>query len=170
LGELLAIKKVDLNLDRGELLTRWDDTKGDRDEVVPLHPVVVEHLRPLVGGANPLIFPWANDPRTLWVEFGRIQEAVGLHLPCREPHDHTAACHVYGIHDFRRAFATVNAARLKPEVLQRLMRHKSYQTTQKFYINPTSQMQDAVTDMPIPDALRKKQGGQTDVPPEDGEK
>lgn len=59
---------------------------------------------------------------------------------------------------------------MKPEVLQRLMRHKSSQTTQKFSINPTSQMQDAVTDMPIPDALRRKQGGQTDVPPEDGEK
>lgn len=77
---------------------------------------------------------------------------------------------MYGFHDFRRAFATVNAARLKPEVLQRLMRHMSYQTTQKFYINPTSQMQDAVTDMPIPDALRRKPGGQTELPPEEGKK
>lgn len=34
-------------------------------------------------------------------------------------------------------------------------RHKSYQTTQKHYINPTSQMQDAVSDMPVPDALKK---------------
>ena len=65
------------------------------------------------------------------------------------------ACHVYGFHDFRRAFATVNAPRLKPEVLQRLMRHKSYQTTQKFYINPTNQMEDAVSEMPVPDALKK---------------
>ena len=48
----------------------------------------------------------------------------------------------------------MNAPRLKPEVLQRLMRHKSYQTTQKFYINPTSQMQDAVSQMPIPDVLK----------------
>ena len=29
------------------------------------------------------------------------------------------------------------------------------QTTQKHYINPTSQMQDAVSDMPVPDALKK---------------
>jgi hypothetical protein len=36
------------------------------------------------------------------------------------------------------------------------MRHKSYQTTQKFYINPTSQMQDAVSQMPVPDALKKE--------------
>ena len=57
------------------------------------------------------------------------------------------------------SFATVNAPRLKPEVLQRLMRHKSYQTTQKFYINPTSQMQDAVSDMPVPDFLGKQPEG-----------
>jgi hypothetical protein len=30
------------------------------------------------------------------------------------------------------------------------MRHKSYQTTPKFSINPTSQMQDAVSQMPLP--------------------
>ncbi len=36
------------------------------------------------------------------------------------------------------------------------MRHKSYQTTQKHYINPTNQMQDAVSQMPIPDVLKKE--------------
>jgi NAD(P)-dependent dehydrogenase (short-subunit alcohol dehydrogenase family) len=60
------------------------------------------------------------------------------------------------------AVATVNAPRLKPEVLQRLMRHKSYQTTQKHYINPTSQMQDAASDMPVPDALKKDQTNPTE--------
>jgi integrase len=76
------------------------------------------------------------------VEFPRIQQGAGIHLPCREKHDRTLSCHVYGFHDFRRAFATVNAPRMKPEVLQRFMQHKSHQTTQKFY---TSQMQDAVS-------------------------
>ena len=126
----------------------------------PLHPVVVEHLRKLEG-TNPLVFPWGHDPRTLWVEFTRIQTEAGIHLACREKHDYTPSCHVYGFHDFRRAFATVNAPRLKPEVLQRLMRHKSYQTTLKHYINPTSQMQDAVADMPIPTALQNDQGTST---------
>jgi integrase len=155
IGEILAIKTEDLKLDGGELITRWADTKADRDEIIPLHPVVVEHLRTLVGTA-PLVFTWPHDPRTLWSEFTRIQAEAGIHLVCREQHDHTPSCHVYGFHDFRRAFATVNAPRLKPEVLQRLMRHKSYQTTQKFYINPTSQMQDAVSQMPVPDVLKKK--------------
>jgi integrase len=160
---------VDVNLERGELFTRWDDNKGARDEVIPIHPVVADHLRPLWPGNAPLVFPWTNDPRTLWVEFARIQEVAGIHLICRDNHDHTRYCHVYGFHDFRRAFATANAPRMKAEVLQRLMRHKSYQTTQKSYINPTSQMQDAVLDMPVPDAIRRRYRGQVD-PGEDGEK
>jgi hypothetical protein len=48
---------------------------------------------------------------------------------------------------------------MKPEVLQRLMRHKSYQTTQEFYINPTNQMQDAVSQMSVPDTLKKDRPG-----------
>lgn len=60
---------------------------------------------------------------------------------------------MYGFHDFRRAFATVNAPRLKPEALQRLMRHKSYQTTLR-YVNLASQLDEAVAGMPVPEALR----------------
>ena len=55
--------------------------------------------------------------------------------------------------------ATGNAPRMKPEVLQRFMRHKSYQTTQKCYINPTNQMQDAVSMMPVPSILKPGQSG-----------
>jgi integrase len=157
-GEILAVRKEDVDLNKGELITRWEDNKADREEVVPLHAVVIDYLRIIVGN-HPLVLPWPHDPRTLWVEFTRIQREAGIHLPCREKHEHTPSCHVYGFHDFRRAFATVNAPRLKPEVLQRLMRHKSYQTTQKFYINPTNQMQDAVSQMPVPDALKKEQAG-----------
>ena len=61
---------------------------------------------------------------------------------------------MYRFHDFQRAYATVNAPRLKPEILQRLMRHKSYQTTQKSYINPTSQLEDAIANMPVRNVLR----------------
>jgi hypothetical protein len=53
---------------------------------------------------------------------------------------------------------------MKPEVLQRLMRHKSYQTTKKCYINLTTQLEDAVSDIQVPDVLRKVQP-QLDEPP-----
>jgi integrase len=141
-----------------------DLARFPNEEVIPLNTVVIEHLQKIVG-THPLVFPWNHDPRTLWTEFTRMQAEAGIHLVCREKHDHTASCHVYGFHDFRRAFATVNAPRLKPEVLQRLMRHKSYQTTQKFYINPTNQMQDAVSQMPIPAALKNEQSKESQTEP-----
>jgi hypothetical protein len=49
---------------------------------------------------------------------------------CRGNHEHTPACHFYGFHDLRRAFATMNAGQLTPDALQALTRHKSYLTTQ----------------------------------------
>ena len=75
---------------------------------------------------------------------------IETYFLCQHQRVNGGAWQVYGFHDFRRAFATVNAPRLKPEVLQQLMRHKGCQTTQRFYINPTSQMEDAVSQMPIP--------------------
>ena len=149
INEILSLRKTDIDLDTGRLITRWDDNKGKRDEVIPLHSVVVEHLRSVIT-EHELIFRWGHDERTLWEEFGRIQQEAGIHLPCPEKHEHTPSCHVYGFHDFRRAFATVNAPRMKPEVLQKFMRHKSYQTTLG-YVNLSTQIDDAVKTMPVPD-------------------
>jgi integrase len=65
---------------------------------------------------------------------------------------------VYGFHDLRRGFATVNARSLGAEALQRLMRHKSYTTTQ-LYVNMANQLNDAVKSLHVPDALKKASGG-----------
>jgi integrase len=73
-----------------------------------------------------------------------------------EGHEHTRFCHVYGFHDFRRAFATMNADRLTPDALQQLMRHKSYSTTQG-YINTARQLNGAVGALHVPEILRKPQ-------------
>jgi integrase len=153
INEILSIHKRDLDLDAGRLITRWDDNKGKRDEAIPLHAEVVKHLRILLSEHH-LVFRWGHDHRTLWEEFGRIQREAGIHLPCAERHKHTPSCHVYTFHDFRRAFATINAPRMKPEALQKLMRHRSYQTTLG-YVNLSNQLDDAVKTMPVPDALKK---------------
>ena len=85
----------------------------------------------------------------------RIQEAAGIKLPCAgRARAHADACHVYGFHDLRRAFATMNADKLTPDALQALMRHKSYQTTQ-VYINMARQMDAAVASLHVPEVLRK---------------
>ena len=140
IGEILALRRDDLDLEAGAAITRAADNKGGRDEKTPLHEVVVDHLRQIVC-FEPMVFPWYYHERTLWTDFGSIQEAAGI-----KPH--------YGFHDLRRAFATVNAEKLTADALQALMRHKSYSTTQR-YINIARQLNRAVDSLYVPDVLRK---------------
>ena len=86
-----------------------------------------------------------------------IQEAAGVRLTCREAHEHNRHCHVYGFHDLRRAFATMNADKLTADALQTLMRHRSYQTTQK-YISMARQMDAAVAALHVPAVLQAAGG------------
>jgi integrase len=157
-GDMLGLRREDLDLEAGTAVTRFEDNKGKRDALVKLHPVVVEHLRKLPG-FGPCVFPWNHNKRTLWSEFARVQEAAGVHLPCkrRGTHEHGRHCHLYGFHDLRRAFATMNADKLTPDALQALMRHRSYQTTQR-YINMARQMDAAVASLHVPEVLKKARG------------
>lgn len=154
ISEPLALRREDLDLEAGTAITRHGDNKGGRDELVPLHPVVVEHLK-LIHRFEPVVFPWYHDRSMLWKEFGRIQDAAGIHLECREEHTHTDACHRYGFHDLRRAFATANAETLTASALQSLMRHKSFTTTQK-YVNMAKQLNRSVEKLAVPDILKRK--------------
>jgi len=155
ISELLALRREDLDLTKGDAITRAGDNKGGREERIGLHAVVIEHLAQLPG-FDVRVFPWNHDRTTLMNEFARIQKAAGIHLPCRESHEHTRFCHVHGFHDLRRAFATMNADRMSGQALQTLMRHKSYQTTLA-YTNPTRQIDDAVASLHVPEVLRAKQ-------------
>jgi integrase len=152
ISDMLGLRRDDLNLEAGTAVTRAEDNKGKRDELVKLHPVVTEHLKKLAS-FDPHVFPWDHDRRTLHTEFARIQEQAGIHLSCQGQHEHTRYCHVYGFHDLRRAFATMNADKLTPDALQALMRHKSYQTTQ-VYINMGRQMDAAVASLHVPAILK----------------
>jgi hypothetical protein len=48
----------------------------------------------------------------------------------------------------------MNAARLPAEALQRLMRHRTYTTTQR-YINTSRHLDGAVASLEVPEVLRK---------------
>ena len=102
---------------------------------------------------TPTSFRGTTTSGPLYTEFARIQEAAELRLPCGKEHKHTRHCHVYGFHDLRRAFATQNAPRLTADTLQKLMRHKSYATTQR-YINMASQLDEAVASLHVPEVLK----------------
>jgi integrase len=157
IGDILGLRRQDLDLEGGYAITRFEDNKGKRDDRVKLHPIIVGHLERLPG-FTPTVFPWTKSRRVLEMEFHRIQREAGITLACPDRHEHTETCHVYGFHDFRRAFATMNADKLSADALQSLMRHKSYLTTQ-VYINMARQMDEAVAELHVPDVLRSQAAG-----------
>lgn len=152
ISEPLLLRRVDVDHEQGTAVTRHRDNKGKRDDRTPLHPLVLDHLRPLKNFTE-YVFPWPHNRRMLYKDFERIQKAAGVHLDCAENHVHTESCHFYGFHDFRRAFATMNAETLSAGALQSLMRHSSYTTTQG-YINYAQHVKRSVADIHVPDVLR----------------
>src|SRR5262249_14247239 len=144
IGALLALRREHVNLDAATAFSQAADNKGKRDQLVPLHPIVVAHLRRLPCLA-PLIFPWNHPRRALFEVFERIQQEGGGR-PDRKKR--------YGFHDLRRAFARMNADRLSADQLQALMQHKTYTTTQG-YINMARQLKPAVAGLFVPELGRK---------------
>jgi integrase len=170
IGEILALKWSDVDLDSGRAITRHADNKGKRDEVAPLHPVVVEHLKK-IRAFHPNVFQWEYHRRTLDVEFAAIQDAAGIDLACPDTgkrkgdeyregdaHECTDACHRYSFHDERRAFASLNAPNMTREALQKLMRHKSPDTTDR-YINMARQLNPAVHGLHTPSVVQSANAG-----------
>lgn len=154
ISKLLALRWDAVELETGIAITRHADNKGTRDEVVALHPIVVEHPQPLQC-FHPNVFPWKHHRRTLDREFAKRQDGARIRLSCNDsrPHDCTPACHRYGFHDERRAFATMNAENITREALQTLMRHQSPLTAAR-YINMAKQINPAVANLHVPGVLK----------------
>jgi len=131
-------------------------TEARRATRRPLNGVVVDHLRALVD-FHPLVFRWCHRRDTLWEGFGRIQEAAGIRPACREDHQHTPACHTYGLHDLRRAFAPGSALHLAPEALPEMMGHRNYTTTQR-HIDMARQVAGAADEIRAAGFLRARRG------------
>ncbi len=148
IGQTLKLKREDIDFEAGTALSRADANKGRRDQSIPLHPLVVEYLRPLAATFSPTLFPWGHHNRTLWEEFGRIQTAAklvgGKPMPKSGKNDGW-----YGFHDLRRGFATVNAASMNLFELQGLMQHKSLETT-RGYVNMAAGLNKAVGNLFVP--------------------
>lgn len=138
ISEILALRRKDLDLEAATAITRHSDNKGGRDEVVPLHSVVVDHLR-RIASFHDRVFPWSSSDRHLYREFHKIRKAAGL------PDDIERGV----FHDGRRSFATMNADRMTPGALQNLMRHKSQATTMR-YVNLARQLRPAVDNLHVP--------------------
>jgi integrase len=146
IAAILALRREDLDLEAGTAFSRHTDTKGKREQLVPLNPVVLDHLRKLPS-FSPTVFPWEGSPSQLRQVYWEIQQAAGV-----KP---VGSKKRYGFHDLRRGFASMNADRMTPDALQTLMQHKSYTTTQR-YIALARQLAPAVQSLFVPAAARAK--------------
>ncbi len=153
--EILLFANDDLDLTTGRVTTRASNNKGGRDDTDYLPDVTIQHLA-RIRSFGPLVFPWPHDTRTFDLEFHRIQKAAGIHLTCNisRKHDCTPTCHLYGMHDLRRAYATENCDRLPLPVLQKKMRHKDIQTTMR-YVEMASKMKRATDEVFVPELSEK---------------
>ncbi|MCR9296336.1 MAG: site-specific integrase [bacterium] len=150
-SEALKLSKDDLDLEAGYAITRAGDNKSGKESRVPLHPLIVEHLRK-IQGLSTAVFDWPHDEGGLYDNLHAIQDAAGIAKVCRKDHEHNDSCCYFGFHDLRRGFATANAANLSASQVQQLMRHSTYETTQK-YINMAEQIKrdDVVSRLAIPE-------------------
>lgn len=124
-GEILDLRRDDLDLDAGTARVDADSTKGRREARIELHPVVIDHLRAIVG-FGPFVFDWPHHERTLWADFATLKETAGL--------DFAGA-----FHRLRFGFANANVDSLPADLLQKLMRHRDQKTT-RYYINAAERM------------------------------
>ena len=153
IGQLMSLKWSDIDLDNATAITRAEviGNKGKRDERISLHPVLVDHLRKLTGSFDSHVFPWNRNRREIWPEFHRIQQASKL--ADGSPMPEAGKNGWYGFHDFRRAFATMNAGQMDLFELQGLMQHKTLATTQG-YVNMAKRLNETVKNLFVPPVLR----------------
>jgi integrase len=141
IGEILDLRRDDLDLESSIATVDADSTKGRRTARVELHPVVVDRLRAIVE-FQPMVFDWPHHERTLWADFADLKAAAGVEFPG-------------AFHRFRFGFANANVDSLDPDLLQKLMRHQAASTTRR-YINAAERMRRAGTaeKIHVPDVLR----------------
>lgn len=152
IGQLLALKWSDVDLDAGTALSQAEHNKGKRDAFLPLHPVIVEHLQKLRTFGRGNVFAWDTNRRAIWDHFATIQEKARLSNGKPMPKAGKGG-HWYGFHDLRRGFATQNADKMDLFQLQTLMQHRDLSTTKR-YVAMAERLKKPVAELFVP-ALKK---------------
>ena len=111
--EILAFRRSDLDLETGAVLTRAENNKGGRDDMDYLPPATLEHLRSIVSFS---IRRYSRGPMpcgrwTCSSSASRRPPASTCRASSNASTICTPSCHLYGMHDLRRAYATENCDR-----------------------------------------------------------
>ncbi|MEO1496192.1 MAG: site-specific integrase [Planctomycetota bacterium] len=143
IGEIMALRRDNIDWSAGIAFVPAEQTKGKRDARVELHPVVVDHLRGIIGFGD-LVFDWPFHERMLWADFRTLKKAADVEISG-------------AFHRFRFGFANANVDNLDADVLQRLMRHQDAKTT-RHYVNMAERMkrQGTAERLHVPAVLAKK--------------
>jgi integrase len=143
IGEALSLRRDYIDWANGVATIPADVTKGKRDARIELHPVVISHLKTVVG-FGPMVFEWPLHERLLWTHFAKLKKAAKVEFDG-------------AFHRFRFGFANANVDSLEPDVLQRLMRHQDAKTT-RHYVNTAERMKRRGTAdrLHVPEILAKK--------------
>lgn len=146
--QTMQLKWENLDLETGMVFSPASMNKGRRDISCQLHPVVLDALQPIKNTFHDDVFPWSKSRGSLYLQFKLMQSATGV-KPARKEW--------FGFHDLRRGFATANAANLDLFELQRLMQHKSLETTKRYVA--MAHRSDTVLKLNVPDINRKHESG-----------
>ncbi len=156
-NEILSLDRSELDLESGRIKTLASINKGSRDDVDFLPEATLDHLRQ-IKSFHSAVFPWPHGEKSFDAQYHRIQRAAGIHLDCiiQQRHECTT-CHVYVLHDLRRAYATENVDRLPIATLQKKMRHRNIRTTMR-YVDMASKMKKATDEIYVPEVRRDGTG------------
>lgn len=170
IGETLALKMQDVDLDTGLLILRH--SKGDKQRIVPMHPSLTAILgrycctAGLIGDADAFLFGIPNSdasipPHGARSRFERLLKNAGISLPGRKKHER-GPC----LHCLRHVFAFKSFARAESEgiriddavpYLSIFLGHDSLKETEK-YLKFSAEM--------FPDAMNRFESFTSDIFPE----
>jgi integrase len=117
---------VDFGAERVRIPAAYN--KAGDDQWVPLHPELKAALVPLRRPRGRM-FPLGPNPQEVSRTFTTLARKAGLKIT---------------LHDLRRSFGSRYASHVPAQVLQRLMRHSSIETTLKFYTDIDDALDDAI--------------------------
>jgi integrase len=146
---LLSLRFSDVNWQAATLSVRAEISKTLRGQTLPLHPVVIDHLRAIQTDRQ-VIFEWRYHKRHVIFLFHRLQELAGV--PANE---------CFTIHDLRRTVATLHWQH-SPAAAQLLLGHSGGNVTTDHYVNRQQILSNAMATLPQPAAFttsaRRKEG------------